>query len=148
MNTPNTFRHWVLQSSAAALLGCSMLMPSAASAAQPTSTGTLVGTVTCGPIVETPAAHVEVGIEGINLMTRTDATGRFTLLGVPAGQTYTIDVSTDSARTSMASRYDVPVLANQTLDIGSLDLAVCPPLVQPVQADDQARSEYLQHDNW
>jgi hypothetical protein len=122
---------------ASSLLATALITPAVAGAA-PAGTGTLLGTITCGPSEETPAAHVLVGIDGTDLSARTDGAGIFRLVGVPSGQPLTINASVDGSGSVMTSRYNVVVQGGETLDIGSLDLAVCPP--QPVDAtpaDDQ-----------
>src|SRR5207248_7895217 len=76
-----------LRATAVALLAGGLLLPAAAFAASDsTNTGTVVGTVTCGPAEEAPAAHIVVAAEGLNLQTLTSSDGRFTLIGLPASQ--------------------------------------------------------------
>jgi hypothetical protein len=118
-----------------ATLAGSLLLSTAASAA-PGPSGTLVGTVTCGPAEETHAANIRVAVEGLPLGTHTDGAGKFTLSGVPAAQSFTIDALGSPDAFSMASRTNVAVQPGQTLDIGNLDLSVCPRPAQDV--DDQS----------
>jgi hypothetical protein len=128
---------------ASSLLATVLTAPAVAGAA-PAGTGTLVGTITCGPSEETPAAHALVGIDGTELSARTDGAGVFRLVGVPSRQALTINASADGSGSVMASRYNVVVQGGETLDIGSLDLAVCPPKpVDLAPADDQ-----LPQDTW
>jgi hypothetical protein len=89
----------------------------------PTS-GTLVGSVTCGPNESSLAPNTVVSIAGIDLSTHSDASGGFRLVGVPTGQLFTVEAVSDSA---VADRFNVSAQAGQVLDIGALDLAVCPP---------------------
>jgi hypothetical protein len=121
---------------AAAVLAATMLVPAAGTSLAvplpPTSTGTLVGTVTCGPSEEAPAAQARVAVEGIDLSARVDPAGKFSLVGVPTEQLLTIDALADPQGAVATSRYDVSVEPGQTLDIGNLDLVVCP---SPVPAD-------------
>jgi hypothetical protein len=141
MKSPNTLTLVAVRIAAAGLLTCGSLLPVVASAAPQPATGTLVGSVTCGENEATPAANAAVAIEGINLQTRTDAAGKFILAGVPAAQTFTID-ALDPAGSFVTSRFNVNVQSGQTLDIGSLDLAICPQPVAPAPAPDQAPSDY------
>jgi hypothetical protein len=57
--------------------------------------------------------------------THTDATGKFTLSNVPAAQGFTISAIGSPDAFGVASRDNVAVQPDQTLDIGNLDLAVC-----------------------
>jgi hypothetical protein len=137
MNFPH--RNGVLRASALSFFAFGLLLPGSASAApaQP-STGTLTGTVTCGDAAITPAAYALVAPEGINIQSRTDNAGRFTLSNVPAGQNYTIDAEGDSGSSGTASRFNVVVRPGQTLDIGNVDIASCPSTNRtPVVEDDQ-----------
>ena len=88
-------------------------------------TGTLVGSVTCGPNDQSTDAPATVAIPGTDLSTHADASGDF-VLPVPASQTFTIEALSPSGA-NLASRTDVSVGAGQTLDVGALDLAVCSP---------------------
>src|SRR5215467_2070641 len=71
------------------------LTGSVSAATEQTSTGTLVGAVTCGAAEITPAANAVVVVQGLSVKTRTDTSGRFTLTDVPAGQGVTIDAAVD-----------------------------------------------------
>jgi hypothetical protein len=103
-----------------------VLLPSSLSvAAQTISTGTLVGSVTCGADELTPAANAVVAPEGLNMQAQTDGSGQFRLYNVPAGQVLTIDVS-DPLGSAKTIRYNVVVPPGTTLDIGSMDLTICP----------------------
>ena len=66
-----------------------------------------------------------MAIESVPLSTHTDATGKFTLSGVPAAQSFTIAAAGSPDAFSLASRANVAVQPGQTLDIGNLDLSVC-----------------------
>src|SRR5215471_12014661 len=81
---------------AGALAG-GLLLPASVIYAAPsaTPTGTLTGTVTCGPSEDAPASNAMIAVEGINLNTHSDAAGKFTLIGLPASQTFTIDALAD-----------------------------------------------------
>jgi hypothetical protein len=110
-----------------ALLVGGLFVPASALAA-PTSTsdtGTIVGSVTCGPAEETPAVDIVVTAAGSQLKTLTGSDGRFQLSGLPAGQTFTIDAVADPEASFVTSRYNVTVVQGQTLDIGSMDLGIC-----------------------
>jgi hypothetical protein len=111
-----------------------LLLPSGVSAATggvQTSTGTLVGAVTCGADEITPAANAVVSVSVLNMETRATSGGRFMLSNVPAGQSIRIDVAADPQQSFMSSRFDVVVAAGQTLDIGSVDIVACPPPSTP-----------------
>ena len=130
----------------AALLGVfagSLLLPVAASAGPLVPSGTVVGTVTCGPAEETHAANVVVMIEGLGMSTHTDAAGKFSLRGVPASQAFTVDALGSPDAFTTASRYNVAVQAGQTIDIGNLDLSVCPARV----ADDDRSPSQVETDS-
>lgn len=105
-----------------------MLVPATASfAATPSApTGTIVGTVTCGADESTAAPHATIAVDGMNLTTSPDASGKFTLLNVPTGQLLNIDALADPSGNVSATRYNVSVSAGAVMDIGNLDLAVCP----------------------
>jgi len=101
--------------------------PAAFAAADSTapSSGTLMGAVTCGPDEDQPAARALVQIDGLGMSTAVAGNGQFTLTGVPTTRPLTITATSD-ANGARASRYNVTVHAGETLDIGSLDLSVCP----------------------
>jgi hypothetical protein len=126
----------------AGLLTCGLLVPVAASATPLPPTGTLVGTVTCGPAEETPAAHVAVVAEGTNFHTLTDGAGKFILTGLPAAQTFTIDALADPEASVVTSRFNVVVQPGETLDIGSMDLSICAQPVELGPAPDQMPADY------
>jgi hypothetical protein len=111
-----------------------LLVPSGVSAATggvQTSTGTLVGAVTCGADEITPAANAVVSVAVLNMETRSSSGGRFELRDVPAGQPVRIDIAADPQQSFMSSRFDVVVAPGQTLDIGSVDIVACPPPSSP-----------------
>ena len=93
-------------------------------AAQPLSlppgTGQVVGEVAnCNNSSEVPAANVAVGVVGGQPdITRTDSDGAFSIT-LAAGE-YTIVATADDGST--VSRFSVPVMDGQLLDIGILDL--------------------------
>jgi hypothetical protein len=119
------------------VLAAVLVLPGVASAT-PATTGTITGTVTCGPSEETPAAHVLVDVAGTGLSARTDGGGRFTLGAVPAAQLLTVDASVDPQASSVSSRYNVLVQAGEMLDIGNLDLPACPQPAVEVAPDGDA----------
>jgi hypothetical protein len=127
------------------LCAAALFTPVAANAA---STGTLVGHVTCGPAEDAPAAHAVVNVDGLAISTHTDGAGTFQL-SVPAAQPFTLDASTGDGA-FQASRYNVVVRAGETLDVGSIDLAVCPspaPADQPSQLlnEEQPSAEFASY---
>ena len=133
-----------VRAAAAGLLAGSLLLPAAASAGPLVPSGTIVGTVTCGAAEETHATNIVVTIEGLGLSTHTDAAGKFSLTGVPALQALTVDALGSPDAFSMASRYNVAVQAGQTIDIGNLDLSVCP---QPGREDDDRSPSQVELDS-
>jgi hypothetical protein len=120
----------------ACLLAGGLLLPAAASYAEPAApaTGTVVGSVSCGPAESLPAASATIAVEGINLSTHAGETGRFTLQGVPTAQFLTIDALTDPQGSVVTSRYDVIVQPGEKLDVGNLELVACPPPAGPETA--------------
>ena len=124
----------------AGLLATSLLLPTTASAA-PSPSGTLVGTVTCGADEVTHAPNIRVAVDGLPLSTHTDGTGKFTLSNVPAAQSFTIKAIGSPDAFSVAGRANVAVQPGQTLDIGNLDLAVCP---RPASDGDEMTMEQRQ----
>ena len=134
-------RNLVLRTATVSMFAFALLSPSgvlAATEGGAGSTGTLVGSITCGADEITPAANAIVFVPAFNVETRTGSGGRFTLTDVPAGQQIRIDAATDQQHSSMSSRNYLVTEPGQTLDIGSLDLAVCPsPNTAPVVSTDQ-----------
>ena len=124
--------HFGLRAVAAGLLAGSLLVPAVASAGPLVPSGTIVGTVTCGAAEETHASNIVVTVDGLNMSTHTDAAGTFRLTGVPVAQGLTIMAQGSPDAFTTASRGNVVVQAGQTLDIGNLDLSVCP---QPGRGD-------------
>ncbi len=117
-------------------LACSVLGEGVASAAPAITvtpsdtTGTIVGSVACGPTDQPPGAQTMVGVAGTDLTTRSDNNGAFSLQ-VPASQLLTVQAVASSPDV-LASVPNISVGAGQTLDIGPLDLAVCPqPAIAP-----------------
>jgi hypothetical protein len=128
----------------AGTLALAMLLPgSLQAAAQSASTGTLVGSVTCGADAITPAVNVVVAPERLNLQTRTGSVGQFRLSNVPADQSLTINV-TNPQDSMQISRYNVMVRPGETLDIGSMDLVTCPLVGLPTQPQDDSQRQQEQ----
>jgi hypothetical protein len=118
-------------------LTCAFLASAAgASAAAP---ATVVGQITCGSDEATPAAHILVVAQGLELQTVTDGTGHFALTNLPTSQPITIQAVSDPEASVVVSRTAVVLGAGQTLDIGSMDLAICGQPVAP-QADDDVQA--------
>ena len=96
--------------------------------AQEQGTGTVIGRVVwCDRDTATarPAGNTLVVAEGTFIGTRTDSMGEFMLRDVPAGPDMVIEALTDDERVT-ASRFDVPVVPDRTLDIGVLELGAAP----------------------
>jgi hypothetical protein len=124
--------HGFVHAAAVGVFSVGLLLPGGASAAtERPSTATLVGAITCGDAATTPASNAIVYVPGLNLETRTSGDGRFTLVDVPAGQPLTIDATTDPQHSSTSSRFDVVAGSGQTLDVGSMDVGVCPSASAP-----------------
>jgi hypothetical protein len=123
----------LVRAAALAVLAGGLLLPVSALAAptSDTGTGTLVGAVTCGPDEDAPAPYIVVTAEGTHVQTLTDNTGKFTLEDVPAGQTFRIEALADPQGSVTVSRFNVSVQSGETLDIGSMDLAICGQPAQP-----------------
>jgi hypothetical protein len=109
--------------------------------AQEDATGTVVGRVVwCDQdsATERPASNTLVVAEGTFAGTRTDDNGEFTLHDVPAQPGQIIEALSDDEQLT-ATRQNVPVAADRTLDIGVLELGAptlsgCPS--QPVEPED------------
>jgi hypothetical protein len=128
----NQLRQGFRRTAALAVFASALLLPGSAFAAQTQSPpGTVVGSVTCGDEAITPAANAIVTLGAGTVETRTEGTGRFTLSNVPSQTSFTVDAMVDSQAGATTSRYNVSVQPGETLDIGNLDLAVCP---QPATA--------------
>jgi hypothetical protein len=121
------------------LVALAFFATSTLAAPAPTS-GTLIGNVFCSSDEGAPAVYVLVAAEGSHLSTHTDTLGMFKLTGVPALQIFTIEAIADPDWSTVSSRFNVVVQPGETLDIGSLDLAVCPPpiLIAPLPPEEQA----------
>ena len=115
-------------------LSAALLSPATSSLADTSSapTGTIVGTVTCGPDETTAAPNARIAVDGMNLSATSDSAGKFTLLNVPSGQLLNIDALADPSGTVSTTRYNVSVTAGAVTDIGNLDLVACP---QPQSLD-------------
>jgi len=127
-----------------AILAGGLLMPVSALADPTSDTGTLVGAVTCGPDEDAPASHIVVSASGTQVQTVTDSTGKFMLVGVPAGQTFRIEAIADPEASVTTSRFNVSVQSGETLDIGSMDLAVCGQPVTPAPVQDDQPADFGQ----
>jgi hypothetical protein len=106
----------------AALLAGGLLVTPAM--AQEEETGTVVGRVVwcdAETATEFPASNTLVVAEGTFAGTRTDDNGEFTLHDVPAQPGQIIEALSDDEQVT-ASRPNVPVAADRTLDIGVLEL--------------------------
>src|SRR5918911_5561196 len=87
-------------------------------------TGTVVGRVVWCDLetaTERPAGNTLVVAEGTLIGTRTDEAGEFMLRDVPAGPDMIIEALSDDEQIT-ASRFDVPIVPDRTLDIGTLEL--------------------------
>ena len=92
--------------------------------AQEDETGTVVGRVVwCDQetAMQRPATNTLVVAEGTFAGTRTDDNGEFTLHDVPAQGDQIIEALSDDEQIT-ATRHNVPVAADRTLDIGVLEL--------------------------
>jgi hypothetical protein len=124
------------------LLAGGLLLPGAAFAAPAGPTGTLVGTVTCGAAEETQPSGIMVVVDGMDLSTHTDRGGTYALV-VPALASFTIEALGGPGANAVASRYNVVVQPGQSLDIGNLDLSVCP---QPAREPEQEQTQEQRQD--
>jgi hypothetical protein len=121
-------------------LTCAFLVSSiGVSAAAP---ATIVGQITCGADEETPAAHILVVAQGLELQTVTDGTGHFVLTNLPTGEPITVQAVSDPESSVVVSRTAVVLGAGQTLDIGSMDLAICGQPVSPQTDEDVLAVEH------
>ena len=116
------------------LLTCAFELSSGAAAAA--APATIVGHVTCGADEETPAAHILVVAQGLELQTVTDGTGHFALTDLPTRQPITIQAVSDPEASIVVSRTLVTLGSGETLDVGSMDLAVCGQPVAPQTDED------------
>ena len=142
------FRSGALRASVISFFAFGLLLPIGVLAAgESPSTGTLMGAVTCGADEITPAANAIVSVAGLDVVTRADGSGRFTLTDVPAGQPIRVDAATDPQHSLMSSRYNVVAEPGQLLDIGSVDLAACPPPSAPTQVTTDQEMEQRANPN-
>ena len=134
---------------AVGLLGTSLLTPSIASAQsmpagtpETAGTGTITGVVVCGsgtqPVDVAPES-AEVMLQGSNISTSTAQGGRFILTGVPTSGAVTLNVVAANDGFEASALPGLTVGADQTLDVGSIELSVCPApsLVMNTQPSDQ-----------
>jgi hypothetical protein len=132
-----------------AILAGTLFVPASALAAtsSDTGTGTLIGTVTCGPDEDAPAAHIEVTALGSGVQTLTDGTGSFVLVGVPAQQNFRVEAIADPQGSLTTSRFNVSVQPGETLDVGSMDLGICGQPQQPAPApvQDEQPADFSQN---
>ncbi len=138
------FTRFRMGATALTLLAASAVVPATTFAAPESDTGTVVGTITCGPAEEAPASHIVVAAEGLNLQTLTDGAGKFTLTGVPAMHAFTVDAIADPQASAVTSRFNVTLQPGETLDIGSMDLPICGQPAQPAPAQDEPSPQYGQ----
>jgi hypothetical protein len=82
-----------------------------------------------------PAANVEVSIAATSLRARTDATGHFVILGVPAAERLTLQAELVGARPLLMLWPNLIVDAGQTIDVGTLELSDCLRTLLPVGGD-------------
>jgi hypothetical protein len=121
------FRDSFVRAAAIGAFAVTLLQPAVASAeTEHPTTGTLIGAVTCGDAAITPAANAIISVPGSSLETHTSGDGRFVLTNVPTGAQINVDAATDPQGTSGTSRFGVVAEAGQTLDVGSMDIGVCP----------------------
>jgi carboxypeptidase family protein len=106
------------------------------------SAGTVVGRITCGDDETTPAAHIVVQAEGLHLRTVTDESGHFMLSGVPTDVPITVEAIADPQASFIVERSNVTLSAGETLDIGSMDLAVCGQPAAPAGDDGVIDTEH------
>ena len=126
------FQNGFVRAATIGAFAVTLLLPAVASAeTEHPTTGTLVGAVTCGDAAITPAANAIISIPGSSTETRTSGGGRFELTNVPTGLQDAVDAASDSQGTSATSRFGVVAEPGQTLDIGSMDIGVCPPPSAP-----------------
>jgi hypothetical protein len=116
------------------LLTCAFLASSIVASAD--TSATVVGQVTCGADELTPASHIVVVAQGLQLQTVTDDTGHYALTNLPSGISVTIEAVSDPQASVVVSRGAIVLGSGQTLDIGSMDLAVCGQPVTPQPTDD------------
>src|SRR5207237_7437052 len=95
-----------------------------------------------------PAARAFVHIDEIGASTSVDGAGRFTIRQVPAARPLTITATSDSGAAATASRYHVAINAGETLDVGSLDLAVCPPAATSLDYTNDAPARNFENGDW
>lgn len=81
-----------------------------------------------------PVADARVMIVGTSIATRTDAGGRFVLVGVPADQMLTLQAEAGSPRPLEARRVRVMLGAGETLDVGNVALSNCIGTLRPTPA--------------
>ncbi len=95
--------------------------------------------------IRIPASDVQVSLLGTALTATTDATGGFTLNGVPAAQSLTLVASVPSGPALVLNGPSLVVAAGQTRDVGNVGLVGCDDFgagltVAPVPAADSTSS--------
>ena len=75
--------------------------------------------------IKIPASDVQVSLLGTSLTATTDATGGFTLNGVPAAQSLTLVASAASGPALVLNGPSLVVAAGQTRDLGNIGLVGC-----------------------
>jgi Carboxypeptidase regulatory-like domain len=88
--------------------------------AQQGGTATLTGAVAqCNADNELPLANATISVDGASVTARSDEHGEFRLDGLPAPRVYTVTVS---AAGQTGVRPNISVQANQSVDVGVIDL--------------------------
>jgi hypothetical protein len=77
------------------------------------------------PSIRIPASDVQVSVLGTGLSATTDASGTFTLSGVPAAQPLTLVASAAAGPALVLNGPSLVVSAGQTRDVGSVGLVGC-----------------------
>ena len=72
-----------------------------------------------------PVADVQLSIQGTSITARTNASGDFTLAGVPAAQPLTVTAQVAADTVMVLNNPNVWVGAGQTLDLGTLTMTAC-----------------------
>ena len=110
------------KTAASGLLGAAVLALAGAPlvAAQVGGTGSLTGAVAqCTNNTEVPLANATISVDGASVTARSDEHGEFRLDGLPAPRVYSVTVS---AAGQTGVRPNVSLQANQSVDVGVIDL--------------------------